>query len=115
MTDQLADAVAALEAYIAASRAVARLRTEAELAEEAKVDALVRLVGYVGRPMAADMAQVDEREVRSALATRRVKSSATGDGDAVAPPNGQVVVADSSDGGAAPSGEAKREPAAAKP
>lgn len=71
----MAEAEAALGAYIAASDAAERMRAQAGLAEERKAEALGLLASHVGVAMASDMAQVDERIVRAALATRRPKSA----------------------------------------
>jgi hypothetical protein len=75
VADQMAEAEAALGAYIAASEAAERMRAQAGLAEERKAEALVALASHVGVAMAADMAQVDERIVRAAQAPRRPSSA----------------------------------------
>jgi len=44
-------------------------------AESRQADALARLAGLVGRAMAADMAEVDEAKVRSALARKPTRQA----------------------------------------
>lgn len=60
--------------YITAGEDAERLRTEVERAESRQADALARLAGLVGRAMAADMAEVDEAKVRSALAKKPTRA-----------------------------------------
>ncbi len=61
--------------YITAGEDAERLRLEVERAESRQADALARLAGLVGRAMAADMAEVDEAKVRSALAKKPTRAS----------------------------------------
>jgi len=61
--------------YITAGQDAARLRAEVGQAESRQADALARLAGLVGRAMAADMAEVDEAKVRSALARKPTRQA----------------------------------------
>jgi hypothetical protein len=61
--------------YITAGEDAERLRAEVGQAEIRQADALARLAGLVGRAMAADMAEVDEAKVRSALARKPARQA----------------------------------------
>jgi hypothetical protein len=113
VAEKMAAAEEVLGDYITAGEDAERLRLEVERAESRQADALARLAGLVGRAMAADMAEVDEAKVRSALAkkpTRASQPDTARDADAAAE--------GSSPSGPGPeptSGEARSEPAGREP
>ena len=83
VAEKMAAAEEVLGDYITAGQDAERLRAEVDQAESRQADALARLAGLVGRAMAADMAEVDEAKVRSALARKptRQPPPATGPDD----------------------------------
>ncbi|MGH9122486.1 MAG: hypothetical protein ACRDYC_11195 [Acidimicrobiales bacterium] len=95
VSERMADVEEVLGSYLAAGCDAVRLRAEADSAEERQADALVKLAGMLGRTMAAEMAGVEERQVRSVLARRprAPRSEASGgeverggsDGDGLSP------------------------------
>jgi hypothetical protein len=78
VAEKMAAAEEVLGDYITAGSDAERLRAEVARAEGRQADALGRLAGLVGRAMAADMAEVDEAKVRSALAKRPARRGEAG-------------------------------------
>lgn len=79
VAEKMAAAEEVLGDYITAGEDAERLRAEVARAEGRQAEALGRLAGLVGRAMAADMAEVDEAKVRSALAKRPARREAGSD------------------------------------
>lgn len=78
VAEKMAAAEEVLGDYITAGEDAERFRAEVARAEGRQADALGRLAGLVGRAMAADMAEVDEAKVRSALAKRPARRGVAG-------------------------------------
>lgn len=74
VSEKLGAIEALLSDYIAAGEDAERLHRELEALDERRGDLLVNLVGLVGRPMAAEMAGVDEATVRSAIARHSART-----------------------------------------
>ena len=105
VAEKMAAAEEVLGDYITAGEDADRLRAEVARAEGRQADALGRLAGLVGRAMAADMAEVDEAKVRSALAKRPTRG-----GPGSAATDGATDAGDGTTGGQPPAATPEEQP-----
>ena len=110
VAEKMAAAEEVLGDYITAGEDADRLRAEVARAEGRQADALGRLASLVGRAMAADMAEVDEAKVRSALAKRPARRGEAGSDTTQASDDTTTTADDTT--GEQPPAAAQDEPAA---